>query len=48
MTEKDAVKLSRNMKDKFWFVPVELRMDPLDAAPLLEQIESRIRGGRDD
>jgi tetraacyldisaccharide 4'-kinase len=48
MTEKDAVKLSRNMKDKFWFVPVELRMDPLDAAPLLEQIESRVRGGRDD
>ena len=48
MTEKDAVKLSRNMKDKFWFVPVELRMDPLDAAPLLEQIESRVRGGRNE
>ena len=48
MTEKDAVKLDRNMKDKFWFVPVELNMNPLDAAPLLEQIESRVRGGRDD
>jgi tetraacyldisaccharide 4'-kinase len=48
MTEKDAVKLDRNMKDKFWFVPVELKMDPLDAAPLLEQIESRVRGDRND
>jgi tetraacyldisaccharide 4'-kinase len=46
MTEKDAVKLGRNMRDKFWFVPVELQMNPLDAAPLLEQIESRVRGGR--
>ena len=36
------------MKDKFWYVPVELKMNALDAAPLLEQIESRIRGGRDD
>ena len=43
MTEKDAVKLSRNMKDKYWYVPVDFRIDPLDAAPLLEQIESRIR-----
>jgi tetraacyldisaccharide 4'-kinase len=48
MTEKDAVKLDRNMKDKFWFVPVELKMNPLDAAPLLEQIESRVRGDRND
>ena len=46
MTEKDAVKLNRDMQDKFWCVPVELKMDPLDAAPLLEQIESRIRGSR--
>jgi tetraacyldisaccharide 4'-kinase len=44
MTEKDAVKLSRNTKDNFWYVPVELSMDPVLAAPLLEQIESRLRG----
>ena len=43
MTEKDAVKLGRNMKDKFWYVPVELQMDPVDAAPLLEQVDSRLR-----
>jgi tetraacyldisaccharide 4'-kinase len=48
MTEKDAVKLGRNMKDKFWYVPVELKMNSLDAAPLLEQIESRVRGERND
>jgi tetraacyldisaccharide 4'-kinase len=47
MTEKDAVKLGRNMADKFWCVPVELKMDSLQAAPLLQQIESRIRGGQD-
>lgn len=47
MTEKDAVKLGRSMNDRFWFVPVELRMNPLDAAPLLEQIESRVRGDGD-
>jgi tetraacyldisaccharide 4'-kinase len=42
MTEKDAVKLGRDMKDKFWFIPVGLRMDLVEAAPLLEQIESRL------
>ena len=46
MTEKDAVKLGRKMKDKFWYVPVDLSMDQIDAAPLLEQIESRIRAGQ--
>ncbi len=44
MTEKDAVKLGRTMKDKFWYVPVEFAIDNVEAAPLLEQIESRIRG----
>ena len=44
MTEKDAVKLGRNAKDNLWYVPVELSMDPVLAAPLLEQIESRLRG----
>jgi len=43
MTEKDAVKLGSGASDKFWYVPVELTMDPVEAAPLLEQIESRIR-----
>ena len=43
MTEKDAVKLGRNVKDKYWYVPVDFSIDPLDAAPLLEQIESRVR-----
>ncbi len=43
MTEKDAVKLGRHVQDKLWFVPVELAMDRVDAGPLLEQIESRVR-----
>jgi len=42
MTEKDAVKLGRLSTDKFWYVPVELKMDPLLAAPLIEQIVSRL------
>lgn len=46
MTEKDAVKLGRNGKDKLWYVPVELSMDPVLAAPLVEQIESRLRAGQ--
>lgn len=44
MTEKDAVKLGRSIKDKFWYVPVALQMDPVLALPLIEQIESRLRG----
>lgn len=44
MTEKDAVKLGRRMNDKFWYVPVELQMDPVLALPLFEQIESRLGG----
>lgn len=46
MTEKDAVKLGRDTHDKLWYVPVELQMDPQLAAPLIEQIESRVRAGR--
>ena len=42
MTEKDAVKLGRLSTDKFWYVPVELKMDPLLAAPVIEQIVSRL------
>ena len=44
MTEKDAVKLATTMHDRFWYVPVDLTIDETDAAPILEQIESRIRG----
>lgn len=43
MTEKDAVKLSNQSADKIWYVPVELRIDPLLSGPWLEQIESRLR-----
>ena len=43
MTEKDAVKLGRNLPDKFWFVPVDLNMDPLKANDLIEHIEKRLR-----
>ena len=46
MTEKDAVKLGRDVKDKLWYVPVNLSMDPVLAAPLIEQIESRLRAGQ--
>ena len=47
MTEKDAVKLGAELKDRFWYVPVGLQMDPVLAAPLLEQIESRLRAHQD-
>jgi len=43
MTEKDAVKLGRKVGDNYWFVPVELKMDPVLALPLIEQIDSRLR-----
>lgn len=43
MTEKDAVKLDRDVDDKFWYVPVELQMDPVLALPMIGQIESRLR-----
>jgi tetraacyldisaccharide 4'-kinase len=43
MTEKDAVKLGRNLSDKYRFVPVTLSMDTLKATELIERIESRMR-----
>lgn len=43
MTEKDAVKFGRRMPDRFWYVPVDLEMEPLIASPWLQQIESRMR-----
>ncbi|MCP4301007.1 MAG: tetraacyldisaccharide 4'-kinase [Gammaproteobacteria bacterium] len=46
MTEKDAVKLGRSVKDKYWYIPVDLQMDPAYALPMLGQIESRLRDGQ--
>ena len=43
MTEKDAVKLDAEISDKYWTVPVDLRIDPVVSGPWLEQIESRLR-----
>lgn len=48
MTEKDAVKLGHEARDKLWYVPVQLQMDPVLAAPLLEQIDSRLRAAQDN
>ncbi len=45
MTEKDAVKLGRQLPDRYWYVPVDLEMDPQIAGPWLEQVESRMRSG---
>ena len=47
MTEKDAVKLGTKIGDRFWYVPVDLEMDPVLAGPWLEQIESRMRDEQD-
>jgi tetraacyldisaccharide 4'-kinase len=47
MTEKDAVKLSANLPDKYWFVPVNLSMDTLKAIEFIEHIESRLRPAGD-
>lgn len=43
MTEKDAVKFPRQVADRYWYVPVDVDIDPVAAAPWLEQIGSRIR-----
>ena len=48
MTEKDAVKLGANVGDRFWYVPVDLHIDPVEAGPWLEQVVSRLRGGAED
>jgi tetraacyldisaccharide 4'-kinase len=47
MTEKDAVKFGTKVSDRFWYVPVDVRIDALDAGPFLEQIESRMRDVKD-
>jgi tetraacyldisaccharide 4'-kinase len=43
MTEKDAVKFTHQVSDRYWYVPVDVEIDPVAAAPWLEQIESRMR-----
>lgn len=43
MTEKDAVKLQRNANDKFWYVPVDLKIDSNISTNLINDIEFRIR-----
>ncbi len=43
MTEKDAVKLGTRLADKYWYIPVEMHMDPAQAELLLGRIESRLR-----
>ena len=43
MTEKDAVKAGTRVGDRFWYVPVDLHVDPVIAGPWLEQIESRMK-----
>ncbi len=47
MTEKDAVKMGTRLGDRFWYVPVDLHMDPVLAGPWLEQIDSRMKDEQD-
>lgn len=43
MTEKDAVKVGTHAGDRYWYVPVNLVMDPAIASPWLAQIEMRMK-----
>lgn len=43
VTEKDAVKLGRNLPDKFWFVPVNFTMDADISNALIERIILRLQ-----
>jgi len=43
MTEKDAVKFPRRVSDRYWYVPVDMEIDPVVAGPWLQQVESRMR-----
>jgi len=43
MTEKDAVKLGHVSSDKYWTVPVDMKIDAVAGGPWLEQIASRLR-----
>lgn len=42
MTEKDAVKLDRNLSDKYWHVPVDFYMATEQSDALIERITSRL------
>ena len=39
MTEKDAVKIGKNIDDKFWYIPVEVSMKKTTSADLIHKIE---------
>jgi len=43
MTEKDAVKLSQKMSDRYWSVPVDLVMDVAESSALIDRIEERLQ-----
>jgi tetraacyldisaccharide 4'-kinase len=43
MTEKDAVKLGRKLSDKYWYVPVDLTMDTVQADAFIDTIERRLQ-----
>ncbi len=48
MTEKDAVKLGSNLSDRYWYIPVDLYIDPVEAGPWLEHVVSRLRRTAED
>ena len=48
MTEKDAVKFGARVGDRFWYVPVDVKIDALEAGPFLAQVESRMRDVREN
>ena len=41
--EKEAVKFERHVSDRMWYVHVDWKIDPVHAAPWLQQIETRMR-----
>jgi tetraacyldisaccharide 4'-kinase len=47
MTEKDAVKLGGKLPDKYWYLPVDLQMDPQLAALLIEKVEAKLIKSRE-
>jgi len=46
MTEKDAVKFDPHVPDRFWYVPVAMRIDTMAADRLLDAVEARLRDWR--
>lgn len=48
MTEKDAVKLKRNMADKFWSVPVDLEIDEDAERSLMDRLTQRLPKGESE